>query len=322
VRRTFQRRAALVRVLRAHLDSHGFVEVETPMMQSLYGGAAARPFTTHHEALDLDLYLRIAPELYLKRLLVGGMPRVYELNRNFRNEGISTEHNPEFTMLEFYAAYWDYERMMGFAEELLGVAVQGVLGGAELVYRETPVSFRRPFRRLPLREALVEPGGIPADVVEDPERLRGWLGARDAPVEGLGHGKLMEVALDRFVEPELTDPTFVVDFPREVSPFSKASPDDPDIVERFELYAGGLEVANGYSELNDPREQRRRMAESAAARDPELPDEVDEDYVEALEHGMPPAAGIGIGIDRLAMLVTDSPSIRDVILFPLMRPRE
>lgn len=322
VRDIFHRRAALVRILRAHLDSHGFVEVETPMMQPLYGGAAARPFTTHHQTLDLDLYLRIAPELYLKRLLVGGMPRVYELNRNFRNEGISSEHNPEFTMLEFYAAYWDYRHMMEFAEELLNVAVQSVLGDDELVYQEVPISFRRPFRRITLRQALVEIAGIPAEVVSDPERLQGWLDARDVPVEGLGHGKLMEAALERFVEPELADPTFVLEFPREISPFSKSDPEDPQTVERFELYAGGLEVANGYSELNDPQEQRRRMEDSAAARDPELPDQVDEDYLQALEHGMPPAAGIGVGIDRLAMLMTDSPSIRDVILFPLLRPKE
>jgi len=324
VRDIFRQRAEIIRSLRGHLDAHGFLEVETPTLQPLYGGAHARPFLTHHNTLDMDLYLRIAPELYLKRLLVGGLQRVYDLNRNFRNEGISRQHNPEFTMLEFYAAYWDYEVMMEFAEELMCTAFGAPDGNLDLPYQGRKVSLKRPWKRLPLRDALIELGGLDPAIVADEARLRAWLEERDVHTQGLGHGGLEEAALDKVVKPDIVDPVFVTDYPLEISPLSKGNPDDPDRVDRFELYIGGMEVANGFSELNDPREQRRRMQEQVDARDPggEVPPIVDEDYVTALEYGMPPAAGIGIGIDRMIMLATDSATIRDVILFPLLRQKQ
>ncbi len=325
VRDIFRRRAEIIRALRAHLDANDFLEVETPTLQPLYGGAAARPFRTHHNTLDMDLYLRIAPELYLKRLLVGGLQRVYDLNRNFRNEGISRQHNPEFTMLEFYAAYWDYGRMMDFAEELLCLAFGHPDGSSPLTYQGEELSLARPWARVTLRDALIERGNMDAALVDDENALRAWLDERDVATGGLGLGGLREAALDKVVKPLLTSPVFVVDYPLEISPLSKVKPGESDVVERFELYMGGMEIANGYSELNDPREQGRRMREQVANRgehDDEVPPEVDEDYIVALEHGMPPAAGIGIGLDRLVMLATDSSTIRDVILFPLLRQRD
>ena len=323
VREIFRCRAKTLRALRAHMDADGFVEVETPIMQPQYGGALARPFTTHHNTLGIDLYLRIAPELYLKRLLVGGLERVYELNRNFRNEGVSTQHNPEFTMLEFYAAYWDYQRMMEFVEELLTVCVEAVLGTSDFSYQGNTVSMKRPWKRITFANALMEIGDVPSNVVGDEEAFRAWLEERDVPAEDLSLGYMWEAALSRFVQPSLVAPTFITHFPRDVSPFAKATEEDDGLVERFEIYWGGLETGNGYSELNDPREQRRRMEAMAGGRTKELSEQrVDEDYILALEHGMPPAAGFGIGIDRLMMLLTDSASIRDVILFPLLKPKE
>ena len=323
VREIFRCRAKTLRALRAHMDADGFVEVETPIMQPQYGGALARPFTTHHNTLGIDLYLRIAPELYLKRLLVGGLERVYELNRNFRNEGVSTQHNPEFTMLEFYAAYWDYQRMMEFVEELLTVCVEAVLGTSDFSYQGNTVSMKRPWTRITFANALMEIGGVPSNVVGDEEAFRAWLEERDVPAEDLSLGYMWEAALSRFVQPSLVAPTFITHFPRDVSPFAKATEEDDGLVERFEIYWGGLETGNGYSELNDPREQRRRMEAMAGGRTKELSEQrVDEDYILALEHGMPPAAGFGMGIDRLMMLLTDSASIRDVILFPLLKPKE
>ena len=323
VRELFRKRAAALRALRAHLDAHAFIEVETPIMQPQYGGALARPFTTHHNTLDIDLYLRIAPELYLKRLLVGGLERVYELNRNFRNEGVSTQHNPEFTMLEFYAAYWDFNRMMEFVEELLSVTTEAVLGAADFEYQGEPVSMKRPWRRMRFAHALVEIGGVPEESLYDESALRAWLRERDVPAEELSLGYMWDAALGRFVQPQLVSPTFITHFPRDVSPFAKTSPEDDSLVERFEIYWGGLETGNGYSELNDPREQRARMEAMGRARAKELSEQrVDEDYICALEHGMPPAAGFGLGIDRVMMLLTDSPSIRDVILFPLLKPKD
>ena len=323
VREIFRCRAKTLRALRAHMDADGFVEVETPIMQPQYGGALARPFTTHHNTLGIDLYLRIAPELYLKRLLVGGLERVYELNRNFRNEGVSTQHNPEFTMLEFYAAYWDYQRMMEFVEELLTVCVEAVLGTSDFSYQGNTVSMKRPWKRITFANALMEIGGVPSNVVGDEEAFRAWLEERDVSAEDLSRGYMWEAALSRFVQPSLVAPTFITHFPRDVSPFAKATEEDDGLVERFEIYWGGLETGNGYSELNDPREQRRRMEAMAGGRSKELSEQrVDEDYILALEHGMPPAAGFGIGIDRLMMLLTDSASIRDVILFPLLKPKE
>lgn len=323
VREIFRCRAKTLRALRAHMDAYGFIEVETPIMQPQYGGALARPFTTHHNTLDIDLYLRIAPELYLKRLLVGGLERVYELNRNFRNEGVSTQHNPEFTMLEFYAAYWDYQRMMEFVEELLTVCVEAVLGTPDFIYQGNMVSMERPWRRITFANALMEIGDVPGHVLEDEKAFRAWLQERDVAATDLSLGYMWEAALSRFVQPLLLAPTFITHFPQDVSPFAKATADDDGLVERFEIYWGGLETGNGYSELNDPREQRSRMEAMAGGGTKELSEQrVDEDYILALEHGMPPAAGFGVGIDRLMMLLTDSASIRDVILFPLLKPKE
>jgi lysyl-tRNA synthetase class 2 len=254
---------------------------------------------------------------------VGGLERVYELNRNFRNEGVSTQHNPEFTMLEFYAAYWDFNRMMEFVEELLSVTTEAVLGASDFEYQGETVSMKRPWRRLRFSDALVEIAGVPKESLYDESALRAWLRERDVPAEELSLGYMWDAALGRFVQPQLVSPTFITHFPRDVSPFAKTSPEDEGLVERFEIYWGGLETGNGYSELNDPREQRARMEAMGRARAKELSEQrVDEDYICALEHGMPPAAGFGLGIDRVMMLLTDSPSIRDVILFPLLKPKD
>lgn len=330
VRRVFEIRTNTVTAIRDYLKAAEFLEVETPMMQPIAGGALARPFVTHHNALDMRLYLRIAPELYLKRLTVGGIERVFEINRNFRNEGISTQHNPEFTMLEFYWAYVDYQRLMSFTEELLSTVAQQVVGATQLPFGDHTIDMSAPFRRLSLRHAAAEEATKrlgAAVTVDDLRRLdtARQLAARlgvDVPKSG-GAGKIASNIFEALWEKALIQPTFVYDFPTEVSPLSKQRPDDPDTVERFELYIGGFEVANAFSELNDPVEQRRRFDEQLAGRaagDQEA-HAMDEDYVRALEYGMPPAGGEGIGIDRLVMLLSNSPSIRDVILFPLMRTR-
>jgi lysyl-tRNA synthetase class 2 len=330
VRRVFEIRTRTIAAIRDFLTGHGFLEVETPMMQPIPGGALARPFVTHHNALDMKLYLRIAPELYLKRLTVGGIERVFEINRNFRNEGISTQHNPEFTMLEFYWAYVDYHRLMAFTEELLTRVAQQVIGTTTFPFGEHTINMQAPFRRLSLRHAAAEGASqkLGATVtVDDLRRLDSAVAiARKLGVDvpkGGGAGKVASAIFEALWEEHLVQPTFVHDFPTEVSPLSKQRADDPDTVERFELYVGGFEVANAFSELNDPVEQRRRFEEQLASRaagDQEA-HVMDEDYVRALEYGMPPAGGEGIGIDRLVMLLSNSPSIRDVILFPLMRPR-
>lgn len=335
-RRVFETRARVVAAIRQFLNGRGFLEVETPMMQPIAGGALARPFVTHHNALDLDLYLRIAPELYLKRLTVGGFERVYEINRNFRNEGISTQHNPEFTMLEFYEAYVDYEHLMRMTEEMLSTVALQVIGTQETPWGDHVLSFAPPYRRLPLRRAAAEAAsqrltddpvwsrGVSEADLRDRSRAAGVARALGLPVEaGHGAGRIATTIFEALWEEHLLQPTFVHDFPTEVSPLSKQKPDDPDTVERFELYAGGFEVANGFSELNDPVEQRARFEaqlRDRAAGDTEA-HQMDEDYIRALEYGLPPTGGEGIGIDRLVMLLTNSPSIRDVILFPLMRPR-
>jgi lysyl-tRNA synthetase class 2 len=325
-RRVFEVRAALVRTIRRFLDDRGFLEVETPMMHLIPGGATARPFKTHHNALDLDLFLRIAPELFLKRLLVGGMPRVYEINRNFRNEGISTRHNPEFTMLEFYWAYADYRQMMDLIEELLSELARvacDVLGRESLTWEGAEIDFARPWRRLTMLDALVELGGVERGSLATSEGLAGELERRGLPRPPAGtYGHLLMALFEHLAEPHLQQPTFVTDHPVEVSPLAKQRPDDPRFTERFELYIGGMEMANGFSELNDPDVQAERFREQLAARasgDQEA-HLYDDDYVRALEHAMPPAAGVGVGIDRLTMLLADRASIRDVILFPLMRP--
>ncbi|HEX5217096.1 MAG TPA: lysine--tRNA ligase [Vicinamibacterales bacterium] len=335
-RRVFEARAKTVAGIRQFLTERGFLEVETPMMQPIAGGALARPFITHHNALDIDLYLRIAPELYLKRLTVGGMEKVFEINRNFRNEGISTQHNPEFTMLEFYEAYVDYQHLMRMTEEMLAEVAQTVTGGVEMPFGEHTLSFAAPFRRLSLRHAAAEAatarlkemasevGPVSESDLRDRARASAVARALELDVQpGHGAGKIATTIFEAMWESSLVEPTFVYDFPTEVSPLSKQKADDPETVERFELYAGGFEIANGFSELNDPAEQRRRFEgqlKDRAAGDTEA-HQMDEDYIRALEYGLPPTGGEGIGIDRLVMLLTNSPSIRDVILFPLMRPR-
>ena len=321
----FHRRSLLIREVRQFFDQRGFLEVETPMMQPVAGGAAARPFITHHNALDMDLYLRIAPELYLKRLLVGGLERVYEINRNFRNEGIDTRHNPEFTMLEFYQAYADYHDLMPLTEELVPHLCRVLLGGEELTYQGVRINLSPPWPRLTVVEALRKVGGIPEEDLEGAERLRAVAAHRGIPVQaGWGWGKLVDALMAHLVEPHLVQPTFLLDFPLELSPLARSQPDDPRLAQRFELFVAGLELANAYTELNDPQEQRQRLEEQLRAREggDEEAHRMDEDFVRALEYGMPPAAGEGIGIDRLVMLFTDSPSIRDVILFPQLRPKE
>jgi len=330
VRRVFEIRTRTVSAIRDFLTASSFLEVETPMMQPIAGGALARPFVTHHNTLDMKLYLRIAPELYLKRLTVGGIERVFEINRNFRNEGISTQHNPEFTMLEFYWAYVDYQRLMTFTEELLSTVAQQVIGTTTFPFGEHQVNLSAPFRRLSLRHAAAEKASEKLGETITVDDLRQVDSARqvakrlgvDAP-KGAGAGKIASNIFEALWEKDLIQPTFVHDFPTEVSPLSKQRPGDPDTVERFELYIGGFEVANAFSELNDPYEQQRRFESQLtdrAAGDQEA-HAMDADYVRALEYGMPPAGGEGIGIDRLVMLLSNSSSIRDVILFPLMRPR-
>jgi lysyl-tRNA synthetase class 2 len=328
-RRTFEIRAKIVAFTRRFFDTRGFVEVETPMMQTLAGGAAARPFVTHHNALDLDLFLRIAPELYLKRLVVGGFPKVHEINRNFRNEGISTQHNPEFTMLEFYTAYADARDQMALTEELFASAAEEILGTTDLPWGEETISLKAPFRRVTMVDAILEHAHAPVtrEALGDLHLLRKIaqeVGVESVERFGDSRGKLLAEIFGAVAEKKLLQPTFVVDYPAEISPLSKTKPDDPDTADRFELFIGRMEVANGFCELNDPDEQAEKFRAQVAERG-RGDDEAmlfDEDYVEALSYGMPPTAGEGIGIDRLAMLFTNSHSIRDVIFFPLMRPKK
>jgi lysyl-tRNA synthetase class 2 len=331
VRHVFEVRARVLRAIRRFLDERDYLEVETPVMQPIAGGALAKPFVTHHNALGMDLYLRIAPELYLKRLVVGGMERVYEIARNFRNEGISTQHNPEFTMLEFYQAYSDYQDLMTMTEEMLAFVAERAIGDTAVSYGGRPLSFRAPYRRLSLREAAASAAGERLGERVDPADLRdpvraARLAAR-LGVEAEASSAAGKIAMDLFehlCEDQLQDPTFVYDFPTDVSPLSKQKADDPETVERFELYVAGFEIANAFSELNDPVEQRRRFEQQLEQRgrgDAEA-HAMDEDYVRALEYGLPPTAGEGVGIDRLVMVLTDSTSIRDVILFPHMRKKE
>ncbi len=325
VAQIFHRRSLMISEIRQFFDRRGFLEVETPMMQGVAGGAAARPFITYHNALGIDLYLRIAPELYLKRLLVGGLDRVYEINRNFRNEGVGTQHNPEFTMLEFYQAYADYNDLMTLTEEFLPHLCRAVLGGEELTYQGTRISLSPPWPRLTVTEALRKVGGVTDEDQQNEETLRAAAARRGVRVDATwGRGKLVTELMTHLVEPQLMQPTFLLDFPLELSPLAKQKKDAPHVAERFELFVAGMELANAYTELNDPHEQRRRFQEQIRARErgDEEAHRMDEDFVRALEHGMPPAAGEGIGIDRLVMLFTDSPSIRNVILFPQLRPKE
>ncbi|HQU34369.1 MAG TPA: lysine--tRNA ligase [Thermoanaerobaculaceae bacterium] len=318
-RKVFLARAATVRAIRSFLDARGFIEVETPMMQPIPGGASARPFVTHHNTLDMDLFLRIAPELYLKRLVVGGFERVYEINRNFRNEGISTHHNPEFTMLEFYWAYASYEDLMALTEEMVAGIAETVSGTVELPWGGKTISLARPWKRLAMRDAVLAHSDLAPEDLGERARLEASARRFEiADVARLSSGKLLAELFEATAEASLLDPTFVVDFPADISPLAKRKPGAPDLTERFELYMAGMELANAFTELNDPDDQRGRFEEQVRLGG----GVVDEDYVLALEHGMPPTAGEGIGIDRLVMLLTDSHSIRDVILFPLLRPKE
>jgi len=323
VRRVFQTRAAVLQGLRAFFTARGYLEVETPMMQAVAGGALARPFVTHHNALDTDLYLRVAPELFLKRLVVGGFERVFELNRSFRNEGISTEHNPEFTMLEFYQAYATYEDLMTLTEELFATLATDLVGGPRLPWGAHEIDLTPPWPRLAVRELVMRATGLSGREVDDEERLRALAAERGIAVPaGTPHGKLLVEVFEKTAEAGLVQPTFVVDYPVEVSPLARLADRDARIVDRFELLVGGRELANGFSELNDPDDQRARFEAQLEARraGDEEAHAMDEDYVRALEHGMPPAAGEGIGVDRLVMLLTNSVSIREVILFPQLRP--
>ncbi|HSD99925.1 MAG TPA: lysine--tRNA ligase [Burkholderiales bacterium] len=323
-RRVFLARSRIVHAIRDFLLGEQFLEVETPMMQPIPGGAAARPFATHHNALDLDLYLRIAPELYLKRLVVGGFEKVFEVNRNFRNEGISTKHNPEFTMLEFYAAYTDYEYMMSVIPRMLAHTAQAALGTTRFTYQGNEIDLARPYERLTITQAIKKhQPSVTDQLLGDRSALirrLTELGIAHRPADGIGGLQL--TLFENTVEDKLIQPTFIVDYPTEVSPLARASARNPDIAERFELYIAGREIANGFSELNDPEDQAERFARQARQKEAGDAEAMhyDADFIRALEHGMPPASGAGIGIDRLVMLLTDSPSIRDVILFPLLRP--
>ena len=338
VAETFRARSRTIATLRRFLDERGYMEVETPMMQAIYGGAAAKPFITRHNALDMTLFLRIAPELFLKRLVVGGFERVYEINRNFRNEGLSTRHNPEFTMLELYTTGWDYRDTMDLTEELIRTAAQEVLGKTEVTYQGHAIDLGQPFRRLKILDAVAEAAGLGENHglrwgMASKEELKQALGAnataRGEVAGALSNAHSADAAIiaifETLVEETLIQPTFMIDYPKSLCPLTKSAADDPATAERFEFFCVGLEMANAYSELNDPAEQLARFEDQVSKRqagDEEAMSEIDRDYVRALEYGMPPCSGLGIGIDRLVMLLTDSPSIRDVILFPQMRPEK
>jgi lysyl-tRNA synthetase, class II len=330
-RRVFEIRSRVINAVREFMTRRGYLEVETPMMQPVAGGAIARPFVTHHNTLDMPLFLRVAPELYLKRLTVGGMEKVFEINRNFRNEGMSTQHNPEFTMLEFYEAYADYQMLMAMTEELVDYTAHSSIGTTDVTFAGHQISLKPPYARLSLREAAADAAAKRLQRTVTGADLRDRAAAaqlaRELHIEveeEYGAGKITSEIFEKMCEDRLIQPTFVYDFPTEVSPLSKQKPGDPDTVERFELYIGGFEVANAFSELNDPDEQRRRFEAQLAnrARGDLEAHAMDEDYIRALEYGLPPTGGEGVGIDRLVMILTDSPSIRDVILFPLMRKKD
>jgi len=322
-RETFRKRSRIIDYIRRFFITRDFLEVETPMMQSIPGGAVARPFVTHHNALDMQLYLRVAPELFLKRLVVGGFERVFEINRNFRNEGVSTRHNPEFTMLEFYQAYADYHDFMALTEELSRGLAREICGGERITYQDTEIDFSKPFRRMTVKESILHfNSNITSEILDNESTAR--KAAADLGIaleDGYGLGKVWIEIFEKTVEHRLIDPTFITAYPIEVSPLSRRSDSDAFVADRFEFFVAGREMANGFSELNDPEDQEARFRAQAANR--AAGDEeamyYDEDYVRALEYGLPPAAGEGIGIDRLVMVLTDSPSIRDVLLFPLMR---
>ena len=323
-RETFRMRSRVIQFIRDYLNRQGYMEVETPMMQAIPGGATARPFTTFHNALEMDLFLRIAPELYLKRLVVGGYERVYEINRNFRNEGLSTRHNPEFTMLEFYQAYADYRDLMDLTEDMLRGMTADLHGSTTIEYQGSTYDFGKPFRRLSVHDSILEfNDGLSAEDIDTIERARALADNLGIPLkDSYGLGKVQIEIFEKTVEGRLDDPTFITAYPTEVSPLARRSDDDPFVTDRFEFFVGGREIANGFSELNDAEDQAERFRQQVAEKDAGDLEAMhfDADYIRALEHGMPPTAGEGIGIDRLVMLLTDSPSIRDVLLFPHMRP--
>ena len=317
-RQVFVKRAKIVEFIRKYFAARDFIEVETPMMQPNPGGAVAKPFITHHNTLNMDLYLRVAPELYLKRLVVGGFERVFEINRSFRNEGISVRHNPEFTMLEFYQAYATFRDLMDLTEDMISSLVKTVCGTETLVFNGQEINFSRPWQRMTMLEALEKVGGFDLALLDDMGKLAAQaklLGLEDA--EKTSRGKLITFIFEELCEKKLIQPTFVTHYPVEVSPLARRNKENPDVTERFEMYISGMEVANGFNELNDPEDQKGRFLEQV--KDREEGASVDEDYITALEYGLPPTAGEGIGIDRLVMLLTDSPSIREVILFPQLR---
>lgn len=322
-RKTFEARSLVIRTIRETLHSRDFLEVETPILNTIPGGAAARPFVTHHNTLDIDLYLRIAPELFLKRLIVGGMERVYEIGRNFRNEGMSVRHNPEFTMLELYQAYTDYHGMMEITEDLISAVCMAVHGTTQIDYNGTALDFSAPFKRLSMRDAVLAETGIDFNEVKSFEEAKALADERDLHVgDGFGRGDIFNLFFETYVEDKLIQPTFIYDYPIEVSPLTKKKPGHPELTERFELFVHGNELANAYSELNDPVDQRERFAaqvEKREAGDDEA-NRMDEDFCVSLEYGLPPTGGMGMGIDRLCMLMTNSTSIRDVLLFPTMKP--
>jgi lysyl-tRNA synthetase class 2 len=325
VRQIFRRRARTIKAMRDFLDRHDFLEVETPILQPIYGGAAARPFVTHHEQLHQDLYLRISFELYLKRLLIGMFDRVYEIGRDFRNEGVSYKHNPEFTQMEFYAAYWDYHDVMDFCERMVAYIAEEVTGSPVIHYQGHEIDLSPPWRRVTLREIAFEVTGIDYREYPTAEELAEAMEARDLPTpSGATWGYLIDKGLLGTVEPTLIQPTFVMDYPRDISPLAKTKPDDPTHVERFEFFIGGLEMGNAFTELNDPLAQEERFLEMGRLYDADHEEAhpMDEDYIRAMKYGMPPNGGFGIGVDRLVMLLTDQPNIREVILFPHLREKE
>lgn len=321
-RKTFLVRSRMIQAVRAFMDKHAYLEVETPMMHPIPGGAVARPFVTHHNTLDMAMYLRIAPELYLKRLVVGGFERVYEINRNFRNEGISTRHNPEFTMIEFYQAYADYKDLMAFTEQLLQHLCDEVLGTREVDYQGTMIDFGKPFARMTVKEALLKHHDVDLAQLESLEACRAFLDGLHLPYKNTdGLGKLQMIAFEETVEHQLFQPTFITAYPTEISPLARRSDADPEVTDRFEFFIAGREIANGFSELNDAEDQAERFRKQVEEKDAGDLEAMhfDSDYIEALEYGLPPTAGEGIGIDRLVMLFTNAQSIRDVILFPQLR---
>ncbi len=325
VRKIFETRSRIVQVARDHLIEQGFLEVETPVLQPLYGGAAARPFTTYHNALEMQLYMRIAPELYLKRLVIGGLERVFEIGRVFRNESIDTRHNPEFTILEAYQAYADYEAMMALTEGLVGAMCQAVHGGLQFTYQGNEIDLTPPWRRIALLDAIEQYSGVTLSGIADAQTAREQAvaaGLQAETIEGQSLGYIIDKLADRFVEPELVQPTFITDYPVQISPLAKRKADAPELTARFEPFIGGEEIGNAFSELNDPLDQRERFEAQVAARaaGDEEAHPLDEDFIRALEYGMPPTGGLGIGIDRLVMLLADQPNLREVIFFPLLRP--